>query len=250
MLQDRKIIKRFDDEAVYCMLLEIYFHSGFRMSSATFQQEFDKYCTSAFVRQHQFREYLNKRDWGINLQSGTVTYGNDLNFQIQLLGTESGNTWRWAWANYESSIPDSLLKHVNHVKEYGEKLGIPELITPQLIVTEDEGHRIAIVCSGLLNGLPYYRGQYDNGAVYFVVLNPPSHIFTVDTPFKLIGTILQIFQSFVVSNHQLVCRSFLGDRQFVIVDMPRGFVAKKHHIEIYVYFGETGQLENISTRAM
>ena len=53
---------------------------------------------AAFARQLALAEHIGERDWQIDLTEGVATFGDDLRYQVQLLGTEShlDNTWLWA----------------------------------------------------------------------------------------------------------------------------------------------------------
>jgi hypothetical protein len=46
-------------------------------------------------------DLIGERGWQLDLTSGTVTFGDDLRYHIQILGTErhDDGTWLWAWAS-------------------------------------------------------------------------------------------------------------------------------------------------------
>ncbi|MEZ4668394.1 MAG: hypothetical protein R3E39_10805 [Anaerolineae bacterium] len=43
--------------------------------------------------------------WATNLDTGTITFGGNYQFPIQVLGTESEQAGTWLWANDESNVP-------------------------------------------------------------------------------------------------------------------------------------------------
>jgi hypothetical protein len=55
------------------------------------------------------------------LAAGIATFGDDLRFPLQLLGSEShlGGTWLWAWADAQSNLPPALLHLAGWPRDYG-----------------------------------------------------------------------------------------------------------------------------------
>jgi hypothetical protein len=164
----------------------------------------------AGARQMAFIEFLDGRNWHLDLDTGFVKFGDDLSFPIQLLGSSSdiSNTWLWAWANSMSNIPSERMEKVLLLKDYGRDHDIAEFNIPQIPIEGSEDHMLAMICSELLGGVPYYRGPYANGAVFFLVLDTPSmntRIETVRIPRILITT----FHAINVTNHRKAVLIFL-----------------------------------------
>ena len=97
-----------------------------------FQHEFARYSAIAFARQLAFADFLGDHDWHVDIPAGTVEFGEDRVYPIQLLGTEADgdNTWLWAWANEESNLPDEILHDCRAIRAAGEDKQLEELTLP------------------------------------------------------------------------------------------------------------------------
>lgn len=200
-------------------------------------------CIKSMARQLVFLEFLSGRSWFIDTTEMIVKFGDDLTYPIQLLGTASdiSQTWLWAWANDASGFPPAILEKVNSIKNHGTQHDIEDFTEPQIPLQEtNDAHRIAMVCSELVGGVPYYRGPYPNGAVFFLVLDTPSmneRVSTVSLP-RIITT---TFTGTNVSNHRTAVSVFLrsqgyelNDTEGEAVDVVGDFVVKATRADDYV----------------
>ncbi len=93
--------------------------------------------------------------------------------RCDLLGTEAGGTWLWAWANTSLPFGGEALSAANALRERGTELGVPEL-TERGFPVDDlrNGHVLGAVASGLLGGNGYYFGHGETSAVLTLVTAP------------------------------------------------------------------------------
>src|SRR5687768_6419588 len=112
---------------------------------------FAQHVATGFARQLALGDLIGDRDWQLDLGQGMVTFGSDLRFPIQLLGTESHDegTWLWAWANTGSNLPPQVLHLVGWLREYGQRNGVPELTEASFPLDRADGHQLALLASGL-----------------------------------------------------------------------------------------------------
>ncbi|GAA2610388.1 DUF6882 domain-containing protein [Paractinoplanes durhamensis] len=174
--------------------------------TAAFDDLFSRNVVSAMARQMALADLLGERDWQVDIPTGSATFGPDLRFGIQLLGTEShgDGTWLWAWANTGSNLPPTVLHLGGWLREYGQNSGITELTDPTFPLDRADGHRLALIASGL-TGRPYYRGPYDGGALFFHLEGvPPQEV----TPERAITVLNQSISAFPM-NHRIAVVSFL-----------------------------------------
>ncbi|MEM7558627.1 MAG: DUF6882 domain-containing protein, partial [Planctomycetota bacterium] len=128
-----------------------------------------KHIGSAFAKQLAFADFLGDRNWGVKISEGAATFGDDLSFPIQLLGTEADadESWLWAWANEQSNLPANLLIACNELRRNGSENGIRELTERSFSQSVANGHQISMIASGLNANCCYYRGPYDGGTLFF-----------------------------------------------------------------------------------
>lgn len=181
-----------------------------------FVELFSTIAGAAMARQMAFADFLSDRSWNVDLAAGTVTFGEELTYPIQLIGTESyaNNTWLWAWSN-PSQIPPPLLETARQLREYGEQQRIPELTNSTFSLEVADGHRLAMLASGLVRKTVYYRGPYENGALFFLILGLPPEIFApvpVERACTVMSQIIDIFEV----DHRRLAETFLHEQGFAL----------------------------------
>jgi hypothetical protein len=185
------------------------------------------HVATALGRQFAFAEFLGQRSWGVDIGSGTVTFGDDLSFPIQLLGTEShkSGTWLWAWANTQSNLPPQLLRAAEWLREYGREHAVSELTEKSFPLTTADGHKLSLLAAGL-TGRGYYRGPYEGGALFFLVDGLPASVLAPVPPARVIGVMTEALQSYEL-DHRAVVEGFLTQQGFAVSSGP-AIIAATH----------------------
>ncbi|MFC1464829.1 MAG: DUF6882 domain-containing protein [Candidatus Brachytrichaceae bacterium NZ_4S206] len=174
------------------------------MASQKFEDLFTKHGAASFDKQIYLDAMLGKSSWAFDLNSGVLAFRRpheeDLQLNVQVLGTESedSHTWLWGWAN-PSGIPDALLKSANELKAFGATAGVPELVTPELPITPEMNPlRIAMIGCGVQRAGCFFRAPYPRGALYLLIKDP-RYKRSVTRP---IPRILRVFPMFL-SDHRV-----------------------------------------------
>ncbi|WP_247686174.1 DUF6882 domain-containing protein [Micromonospora sp. C31] len=175
----------------------------------TLDRLFAEHVATGLARQMALGDVIGERGWQLDLTRGTVTVCDDLRYHVQLLGTESdeAGNWLWAWANEASEIPPALLRLSGWLREYGHRHEVAELTEPTFALRRADGHRLALLASGL-TGRCYYRGPYPGGAVFFRLDDAPPQITVPIRPERVPSVLGQVIQSFPV-DHRIAVDSFL-----------------------------------------
>lgn len=209
-----------------------------------FDQLFAQHAATAFARQLALADLIGDRDWQLDITAGKATFGDDLQFPIQLLGTESelDGTWLWAWANEASGLPPQVLQLAAAMRAFGSEHEVAELTEPTFPLDRMDGTRLALLASGL-TGRGYYRGPYDGGAVFFHLENVPE---TPVRPERALTVLAQIIQAFPVDHHTLVV-AFLTQQGWRVGDEP-ALVTGRHPdgSDLRITFDELGRIADMS----
>lgn len=215
----------------------------------SFQDVFAQQVASAVARQLALADLIGDNGWQVDLAAGTATFGPELTFPIQLLGTESNGdrSWLWAWANAESQIPPVLLHLCDWIREYGRQNGIPELTEPEFPLDRADGHRLALLAAGL-TGRAYYRGPYDGGALFFHLENLPERVSAPVPPERAVTVLGQVIQSFEV-DHRTVVTAFFQQQGWAVEAGPE-LVTGTHPggSELRVTFDGQGRIGELTGR--
>ena len=141
-------------------------------ADADFAATFARYVGPAYAQQVAFEGFLSGASWNLDLQAGTVTFEGKGTFQVQLLGSvsESQNAWLWAWANPSEGINPKAVAHVTSLRS---EVPLPEFQRSVVPLEDATGDQLALTVSGFAGGVPYFRGTFPGGAVYFLVTGLP-----------------------------------------------------------------------------
>lgn len=140
-------------------------------------------AAAAVVLQQQeaLAEFLPREDWNADLTARTYTSGG-VSVRVSLLGSYAvrERTWLWGWANPQFGDEHPAVAPTLAVRELGERLGIPEFVTPEVDLSWYEGpaghggELIAVAAAGVLGGGGYIGAGYDGGSAYLHVDDPEA----------------------------------------------------------------------------
>ncbi|MEU4689465.1 DUF6882 domain-containing protein [Actinoplanes sp. NPDC023714] len=215
---------------------------------SAFDELFAQHAATAYARQLALADLIGERDWQLDLTEGVATFGGDLRFPIQLLGTEShvDGSWLWAWANAVSNLPPQLLHLSEWMRSYGSSSSIPELTEPSFPLDRADGAHLALIASGL-TGRCYYRGPYDGGAVFFHLENLPAEIVAPVSPERAFLVVGQVIGAFPL-DHRITLLSFLDQQGWSVSDNTPALVVGTHPggSEMRVEFDDQNRMARIS----
>lgn len=215
-----------------------------------FTEEFARHVGTALARQLALADHLGERNWAVDITAGTASFGDDLTYRIQLLGTESHDdgTWLWAWANSESGLPDTVLRAAGWLRERGRATGPAELAEPGFPLDRADGHRLALLASGL-TGNCYYRGPYPGGALFFQLEGVPAAVLSPISPERATTVLTQAIQAYAL-DHRTLVESFFAQQGWR-VDVTSAAVTGHHPggTALRVTFDDLGRIGEISAAA-
>jgi hypothetical protein len=172
-----------------------------------------EHVASSMEKQMAFADFISGRDWRYDKMAGILSFGYDLRFRVQALGTESyvKNTWMWAWANESSHIPEFQLCASKTMHACGKERQIEELISPLLELSNTvNGHYLATIASGVCRSGGYFRGPYEGGALFMLIDErdfPPRRGGA--TPLQITRTFMETVQIYELSNHRTAFKHYL-----------------------------------------
>ncbi|SEF52244.1 hypothetical protein SAMN04489712_101298 [Thermomonospora echinospora] len=159
--------------------------SGPTTTQAGFSPAFQRLgaALAAVVLQQQetLAEFLPREDWNADLTARTYSSGG-VTVRVSLLGSYAvrEQTWLWGWANPQFGEGHPAVAPTLVVREIGERLGVPELVTPEVDLSWYDGpaghggELVAMVAGGILGGGGYIGAGYDGGSAYLHVDDPQT----------------------------------------------------------------------------
>jgi hypothetical protein len=198
------------------------------------------------AKQMALADFLGDRNWGVDINEGQATFGDDLAFPIQLPGTEAegDSTWLWAWANEASDLPPALLEASEQMRQLGAESNIPELAERSFSLDIADGHLISMIASGLNPECCYYRGQNDGGALFFLVQDLPADVVGAVSGARAATVLTEVVSSFDV-DHRIMAQSFLESQGFELQIDENNVTATRGRESLRVSFNSHDLIENI-----
>ena len=188
--------------------------------SDQFSMLYHQHVGMSLEKQLTLQAWAGELDWQFDLSSGILSLSDGTAWQTQVLGTESesSGTWRWGWANEQSSVPGALLRHSLSLKSYGRTHGVPELTVTSIPLDEFQGHDIALVATGVCNASAYYRCPYEGGSLYvlFDDLNLPCDHRPVQQ--RILSTFPQVLARSALVDHRGAFEAYLQTHELSFAD--------------------------------
>lgn len=211
--------------------------------SPEFSKLLSQHVGNAFAKQLAFGDFLGERNWGVNISEGRATFGEDLSYPIQLIGTEAhgDSSWLWAWANEASNLPPAILRVCSELRTIGKKHGIRELVERSYSLETANGHMIAMIASGLNPECCYYRGPYNGGALYFLVGEVPRRVTQPVAPERAITVLTEVISQFDI-DHREMSVSFLQGQGFSLHDNGTHMLATRDGGSIEIAFDSMNRI--------
>lgn len=148
---------------------------GSGWGSARQQQMLALYCGIAWDRQLDFAELIGERDWTADAEAGTISFGHELTFAMQVLGSYSAasGTWRWIWANEQATVGEGSMLVARQMRVHGEQEHLAFLTEPQYPLAQQDLHQLGLIACGADESAGYYLADYGEGIM--LVLIDPAH---------------------------------------------------------------------------
>ncbi len=146
---------------------------------------FEQCALISLEKQDKLALLLDDPLYVLDLEAGKIRFNNNLEFPLQVLGTESDNTlsWLWAWADEQTEeIPVNLLRASRELKAWGLHQGVQEFTNPSVDFDRADGHVLSMVACELCRASCYHRDAYDGGSAFILLFDK-----TIDaqSPFDL-----------------------------------------------------------------
>jgi len=214
--------------------------------SDSFQTIFTKYGALALDKQESLGELIGDAVGDLNIEKGTISFGDDLIFPIQIIGTLSNETnkWHWAWDNEEVGLPEDLIKEALEVKKIGEKYNIGQFTTNIFDGDNFEAHLIAMAVSGIMDDAGYYAADFDE--VTFFVTIQSDKIPRDDTIERFVKVYDKFHKEFEVKA-RLAFEGYTKLRGYDYKEKDEFSVAKIGQSRVIVGFTERDNVTHIQT---
>ncbi len=177
-------------------------------SSITLQTYLERYALAALEKRDKLDLLIRDQMHELDSAAGIIRF-NDLEFPVQVLGTESDNTltWLWAWADEQTEIPTGLMQSAIQLRSWGANEGLAEFTLPSLDLSRADGNIIAMISAEVCKASCYYRDSYEGGAVLLLLFDK---LIDNQPPFdlaRLLRCSMDLFSQYDL-NHRIALLSY------------------------------------------
>ena len=188
------------------------------INNQTLRDVLSTYAGMAWDRQIDFAETVGDRPWSADTSQGTIQFGDDLRFRMQVLGSyafQSG-TWQWIWANTQAEVAPACTEVARQLVGLGQAQQLPLFTDPRTELREEDLHVIGLIAAGADECAGYYLGNYGDGIL--LALIDPGHGLpsaAIGRPERVLTVVPQLISQFAL-NHRLLLRHYLEAKGFVL----------------------------------
>ncbi|KUJ62431.1 hypothetical protein AR687_08225 [Flavobacteriaceae bacterium CRH] len=211
------------------------------------QEILERFGGIVFDKQLDFGDIIGDNNWNINIEKGEISFGSDLVFPIQVLGTisYSSQTWLWAWANTKSGLPENVTKQALQLKKYGEDNEIDLLTNDTFDFSDEDLHLIGTIASGLHNSSAYYICDYGQGAMVVTIKSDKIDKLQKDNHFRILTVFPQLISQFDL-NHNSALKNYLTDKGYNITENGTKLTATKNEDTLTAEFDNESRLTKLN----
>jgi len=223
--------------------------AGSGWGSARQQQMLALYCGIAWDRQIDFAELIGERDWSADAEAGMISFGRELTFAMQVLGSYSAasGTWRWIWANEQAQVGEGSMLVARQMRVHGEQEQLAFLTEPQYPLAQQDLHQLGLIASGADESAGYYLADYGEG-IMLVLIDPghglPKAGFDLA---RMLSVVPQLIRQYPV-DHRLMLLHYLQAKGMVAQDSGSEIVGTRAGQQLVVQLDAQDRIASIQGR--
>ncbi|MBB6005211.1 DUF6882 domain-containing protein [Arcicella rosea] len=212
----------------------------------TEEELLERYGGIALDKQIDFGTVIGNNSWEVDLHKGTISFGEDLTFPMQALGTisHSSQTWLWAWANTKSGLSESIVEQSLHLKKYGVENDIDLLTSEKFDFSSEELHLIGMIASGMFNSSGYYIADYGQGAMLVTIKDSKFEGVNNESHQRILTVFPQLISLFEM-NHKSAFKNYLMAKGYKLTETENSIVGTKNSESVSGQFDEYSRLTNL-----
>ncbi len=216
------------------------------MTCKTEQELLERYACMAWEKQKDFAEIIGNHNWNVDMGKGEISFGSELHFPIQVLGTIShaAQSWLWAWANTRSGLSQQIIEQSLQLKAYGEVNNISLLSSDSFDFSKDELHIIGMIASGMSGASSYYIADYGQGAMVVTIKSELIDKQRKDSHHAILTVFPQVISQYEM-NHRLALKHYLTAKGYTITESGPELSGTRNGDTIQATFDELSRLTQL-----
>jgi len=204
----------------------------------------EKFGAIALEKQRNLYDVTGGLSWNVDMNKEEITFGDDLTFPMQVLGSfsHSSETWLWIWENKAGGYAESVMKQALLLKQYGEKNNIDLLTVGKFDAVENDLHLIGIIAVEMFNGSGYYLGNYGQGTMVVTIKSDIIDQVESEELARILTVFPELISTFEIQNHKNAFTNYLSQKGYELTVNGYEIKAEKNENVINAVFNEDNLL--------
>lgn len=201
-----------------------------------------EHVPATLARQQRLARVVGDGGVDIDLAAGLARFGQDLAFDLQLVGsvTAADETFTWAWAAPDAA-PAAVLTGVTALREYGASLGVAELVEAVWHTADVDPYLLAAIARGWCQADAMYRAPVPGGAAYLLLGDVPLPAPTAIELSQALTTGIAL----APMDHRRAAMSLFADNRLSVTGMDELLVAIVGKSVVTVAFTPQGRIADV-----
>lgn len=210
----------------------------------------EKFGANALDKQRNLHNLIGENSWNIDMQKEEITFGDNLTFPMQVLGSydHSAQDWLWLWENKAAGYPESIMQQALLLKKYGEENGIDLLKNGRFNASYNDIHLIGMIASEVFNSSCYYLGNYGQGTLVATIKSDAIDQLGSDDVIRISTVFPELISNFDVSNHKNALINYLTIKGYTINLNEENLEAEKNGKILHASFNERNLLTSLKNK--
>lgn len=207
----------------------------------------EKFGAIALEKQRNLFAVTGGLSWNVDMNKEEITFGDDLTFPMQVLGSfsHSSETWLWIWKNEAGGYSESIMKQALLLQQYGEENNIDLLTVGKFDAVQNDLHLIGMMAVEMFKASGYYLGNYGQGTMV-VTIKSDAIDKTESEEFSRILTVFpELISTFEIKNHKNAFTNYLSKKGYKLTSNRNEIKAEKNENIINAIFNDDNLLTKL-----
>ncbi|RYJ37109.1 hypothetical protein NU08_3863 [Flavobacterium anhuiense] len=217
--------------------------------SFTSENDFlEKYGALALEKQRNLYNVTGGLSWNVNMDAEEITFGDDLTFPMQVLGSfsHSSETWLWLWDNKAGGYAESVMQQALSLKQYGEENNIDLLSVGKFDAVPNDLHLIGMIATTMFNLSGYYLGNYGQGTMVVTLKDDAIDNTESEELSRILTVFPELISTFDIVNHKDAFINYLSQKGYELAVNGNEVKAEKNYNVINAVFNQHNLLTSLN----
>lgn len=208
----------------------------------------EKFGAIALEKQRNLFSVTGGLSWNVDMGKEEITFGDDLTFPMQVLGSfsHSSETWLWIWENKAGGYAESVMKQALLLKQYGEENNIDLLTVGKFDALDNDLHLIGMIAVEMFNLSGYYLGNYGQGTMVVTIKSDVIDNSESEELSRILTVFPELISTFEIQNHKNAFTNYLSQKGYKLTANGNEIKAEKNENIINAVFNENNLLVQLN----